>query len=303
MNQSEYSVLTALASQIAKLCNASIGLLTEGGNSSGAWMAGCVPHRLEAGQKNTNSGLDANEMSTNGRNAFFLFGVEPELDCIASAVALTQMINADFVVSMTSFVTDTMKSYADVLLPITPFTETSGTFVNIEGTWQSFSGSVPPLGDSRPGWKVLRVFGNLFNIDGFDYLSSEDIRDELRAKVEATNFEASWQSPKSLPESNGVLNRIAFTPIYNVDALVRRAVALQKTEDAVPAAIYINSKTADKSKLKNDDNAIAIQNELKVKLPVVIDDGIPDNCVLIPIGMEATNGLSQVTGSVELSKA
>ncbi len=307
MNQTEYSVLTALATQIAKLCNANISILTEGANSSGAWIAGCVPHRMEAGQKNTNSdakaGLSSGEMLSEGRKAFFLMAVEPELDCISSALALTQMINADFVVNMTSFVTDTMKNYADVLLPITPFTETSGTYVNIEGIWQSFNGSVTPLGESRPGWKVLRVLGNLFEVDGFDYLSSENVRDELQAKLNSATADSNWQSPKSLPTSNGSLSRIAYIPLYNVDGLVRRATALQQTEDAVPAAIYINSDTANAANLNDDDNAVVIQNELKVVLPVVIDDGIPDNCVLTPIGMEATNGLSQITGSIELSKA
>lgn len=268
-------------------------------------MAGCVPHRLEAGESNSNNnGLNADEMVTTGRNAFLLLGVEPELDCISSAQALTQMINADFVVSMTSFVTDSMKTYADVLLPVTPFTETSGTFVNIEGVWQSFNGSVTPYAESRPAWKVLRVLGNLFNVDGFDYLSSEDVRDELKAKVDAAkDVDVVWQCPKSLPVSTDSISRIAYTPIYSVDAMVRRAAALQKTQDAVLAAIYINSKTANSTSLTDDDNAIAIQNELRVVLPVVIDDGIPDNCVLIPIGLEATNGLSQITGSIEIIKA
>jgi len=303
INQAEYSVVTALATQIAKLSNASVGILTESCNSSGAWMAGCVPHRLEAGQKNSDAGMTANEMASSGRNAFLLFGVEPELDFTSSAQALTQMNNADFVVSMNSFVTDTMKKYADVLLPITPFTETSGTFVNIEGIWQSFSGSVTPLGESRPGWKVLRVLGNLFEVNGFAYLSSEEIRDELQSKVDNSNTKVSYECPKSLPNKETKLTRIAYTPLYSVDGLVRRAAALQKTEDAVPAAIYINTKTAEKSKLNEQDNAVLSQNELKVELTVVIDDGIPDNCVLTPIGLEATNGLSQISGIVELSKA
>ncbi|VAX00494.1 NADH-ubiquinone oxidoreductase chain G [hydrothermal vent metagenome] len=301
--QAEYSVLNALATQIAKLSNAHISILTEGCNSSGAWMAGCVPHRLEAGQKNNNIGLNALQMTSTGRKAFFLFGVEPELDCIASAQALAQMNDAEFVVSMTAYSSDAMKNYADVILPITPFTETSGSYVNIEGVWQSFNGSVTPLGDARPGWKVLRVFGNLFELNDFEYLSSEEIRDELKTKVAAANVDVTWQSPKSLPSSDDKLTRIAYTAIYDVDGTVRRSKALHETQDAVPAALYLNTKTAQKNNLSDDEDAVIQQNKLEVILPVIIDDGVPDNCVLTPIGMEATNGLSQITGAVELRKA
>ncbi len=301
--QAEYSVLTALATQIAQLSHAHISILTEGCNSSGAWMAGCIPHRLEAGQKSTDIGLNALEMTTTGRNAFFLVGVEPELDCIAAAQALIQMDDADFVVSMTAYSSDAMKNYADVMLPIAPFTETSGTYVNIEGIWQSFNGSVTPLAESRPAWKVLRVLGNLFELSGFDYISSEEVRDELKNKVDSASVDVTWQNPKTLPSSNGALMRIAYAAIYDIDSMVRRSNALRKTQDAVPAAFYINSNTAEKNKLNDDEKAVLQQNNLEVILPVVIDDGIPDNCVLTPIGMEATNGLSQITGSVELRKA
>ena len=122
-------------------------------------------------------------MFVEARRTYLLMGVEPELDCWDSASALQALNSASTVVTITPFITDAMKQYASVLLPSGTFGETSGTYVNVEGRWQHFTGMTKPAGESRPGWKILRVLGNLCGLAGFEYLSSEEVGEELRKAV------------------------------------------------------------------------------------------------------------------------
>ncbi|MDP1635262.1 MAG: NADH-quinone oxidoreductase subunit NuoG, partial [Gallionellaceae bacterium] len=163
--------LAVLAEQIAALCGGKFGFLGEAANSVGGYLAGAVP--FGAGTQ----GLNAAQMIASPRKAYVLLNAEPELDMHDPQQAMLAMKAADFVVALSAFKHGAME-YAKVLLPIVPFTETSGTFVNTEGNAQSFAGAVKPLGDARPGWKVLRVLGNLLELTGFDQDSSETVRDE-----------------------------------------------------------------------------------------------------------------------------
>ncbi|OAD22300.1 NADH-quinone oxidoreductase, chain G, partial [Candidatus Thiomargarita nelsonii] len=223
----EFSTIRALAATIAKLSGADLGYLGEGGNTSGAWLAGALPHRAAAGEPVNTAGLNAHAMLSQSLKGYILLGLEPELDSINGAAALATLEKAEFVVSLSAYQTPTMESYADVILPIALFAETSGTYVNGEGIWQSFSGVVPPPGDARPGWKILRVLGNLFEVDGFDYIASDQVRDELRPLIgdKKAETQTAWQIPArlSVDPANKGLQRITEMPIYSVDALVRRA--------------------------------------------------------------------------------
>src|SRR5690606_5607895 len=147
---------------------------------------------------------------------------EPEFDCLDPVSASAALNAADFVVALAPFASETMKEHADVLLPIGWFTETSGTFVNAEGRWQSFGGVVVPPDGVRPGWKVLRVLGNFFDLKDFDYISSEQVRDELAhivADLRPDNRVA-LNEAVALPRSNDGLMRMGDVPIYAVDSLV-----------------------------------------------------------------------------------
>lgn len=303
LNQPELSVLRALANVIAELCNASIGYLTAGANSAGAWLAGAIPHRGPAGEASTTIGKDAANMCNGNIKGLLLLGLEPEHDCADPAAAMCAVTESDFVVSLTPYVTEAMKAYADVLLPITPFTETSGTYVNVEGAWQSFSGSVRPMGEARPTWKVLRVLGNIFNLDGFGYMTSEEIRDELKTLTENVSSEAksAWRCPDQLPTDSKGLMRIGHLPIYAVDALVRRSQPLQATADASEARLYINTQTAAQIGLNGAAQATASQGEGRVSLPVVIDDAVPDACVVIPSGLAGCQKLGAAYGPVQVN--
>ena len=229
-----FSSIRAIAGQIAKLTSSKLGYLSDGCNSAGACLAGVVPHRSAAGAKAELKGKNISEMFDAKLAAYILMGVEPEVDCADSSRATEAMNAAEFVVVLNAFSSDEMKEYADVILPISPFSETSGTFVNAEGRWQSFEGVVEPLGEARPAWKVLRVFGNLFECDGFDYVSSQEVRDEVKAIAQDITMsnEMPWQCPSTLTIDSQGIEEVADRSMYASDGLVRRATSLQQVVSA-----------------------------------------------------------------------
>jgi NADH-quinone oxidoreductase subunit G len=229
-----YADLRALAAALATATGATLGTLAEGGNAAGAWLAGAVPHRDPAGIKSASPGKNAAALLASPQKAYLLFGgAEPWADGLA-ADALRTLGSASFVVAATPYADDSLKSVAHVLLPIGTFVETSGTFVNLEGLWQSFAGAAKPLGEARPGWKVLRVLGNLTGVADFDYNSSEEVREELRALcggVAATSYQGSHEVKAPAADA-----RVVDVPMYAVDAVLRRAPSLQRTKEGKLAA-------------------------------------------------------------------
>ena len=299
------ATLRALAGMIAQLTESTLGTLSEGANGAGAYLAGAVPHRGPARQAPVAKGLDAQAMLQAKLKAYVLLGVEPELDCGDSAAALAAMGNADSVIALTPFISEAMRDYADVLLPVAPFSETSGTFINIDGTWQSFNGAVKPLGDARPAWKVLRVLGNLFQLPGFDYLSSTEVRDELAksaAELKADSA-STWPAPSRLSAAPQGVVRLADAPIYAIDGIVRRAPSLQATADAVPAALYMNAAVAARLGLSDGQTASASQGGTARPLPVVIDERIAEGCVWIPAGLAGSVGLGANGAAIEITRS
>jgi NADH-quinone oxidoreductase subunit G len=296
----QYSLLRSLAGNIAKISDSKFGYISEAANSSGAWLAGAVPHR-----QTNNAGMNTHEMLQAHLKAYVLMGVEPELDCWDSREALEAMKNAECVVSLTAFSNDVINDYADVILPISVFTETSGTYINNEGTIQSFAGVVPPLSEARPAWKVLRVLGNILNIEGFEYQSSIDVLDEAMEKIGEIkhNNMDQWQVPVINNAKPNGLQRITETPMNMIDSLCRRAESLQQTHDVSDGAIHINSVLAEKNKLSNDDHARVEQDENNATMKVVIDDRVPDDCVLIQSGHPIQVGLGASFGSIRIAKS
>ncbi|MGB5606784.1 MAG: NADH-quinone oxidoreductase subunit NuoG [Gammaproteobacteria bacterium] len=300
----QYSLIRALAAAIADACGATPGVLPEAANSVGGWLAGVLPHRGPAGGVLETAGLNALEMYQNPRQGYLLFGVEPEYDCWDAHAAGKAVNAAEFVVSISPFASEAMKAAADVLLPSGPFTETSGTFVNAEGRWQGFAGVATPAGDSRPGWKILRVLGNQFGLEGFDYTGSEQIRDALRAqtgKVEADNHQQA--GPVAAAAVTAGLERIGDTAINSIDALVRRAPALQATPDAVAASLVrMNAALAAQTGVRDGYTVNVRQGDASVVMDVSIDARVPDGCVWIQAGTPAAAGLGANFGAVEIER-
>jgi NADH-quinone oxidoreductase subunit G len=238
LRHSAYADLRAAAAALAALTGATLGYVPEGANAAGAALVGFLPHREAGLRALPRPGLDARGMLQARLKSYVLFGgVEPadHLDGEMGAVGA-----ADFVVAVTPYASQAMLDAADVILPIGTFAETSGTYVNFNGTWQSFGGVATPIGESRPGWKVLRVLGNLLGLPGFDYTTSEEVRDEARkaAGAEAGNVQVAAYRGNHAPVA-GEGGATVAVPMYAVDAVVRRAMALQHTPEALRGAAAV----------------------------------------------------------------
>jgi NADH-quinone oxidoreductase subunit G len=241
-----YGELQVLAGLLAKIAGASCGLLTEGANAAGAYLAGVVPHRLPGGRAAPKPGLDASAMLAARLKAYLLFGgIDPALDLAGDADALAA---AELVIAATTHLTDALKSCAHVVLPIGSFAETAGTFVNVEGRWQSWQGAAKLVGESRPGWKVLRVLANLLNVPGVDYASSEEVLAALKSVGVATPAAVSLVAPSARTpaaaqagSSGGPADKAAWIdlPPYQVDVMVRGSEALAKTRDGQLARVVL----------------------------------------------------------------
>jgi NADH-quinone oxidoreductase subunit G len=238
-----FADLRALAAALAQVTGATLGVLAEGANAAGAHLAGAVPHREAGGKPAGSPGLTAADMLDRSLKSYLLLGgLEPWIDA-PEADAARSLAQAEAVIAITPFVSEALRKVAHVLLPAGTFAETSGTYVNLEGLWQSQTGAAAPVGQARPGWKILRVLGNLLGLTGFDYESSEDVRAELETLVGApTAYSMPAYAGKHAvgqaadgETSAGVVD----IPMYQIDALVRRAPSLQRTrEGRTPAVTY-----------------------------------------------------------------
>jgi len=300
----QYSLIRALADVIATASGATLGILPEAANTAGGWLAGVLPHRGPAGAALASAGMNAREMLEQPREGYLLFGVEPAHDCLNPAQAGKAVAAAEFVVSIAPFASEALRESADILLPIGPFTETSGTFVNAEGRWQGFAGVASPVGDSRPGWKVLRVLGNQFGLDGFDQTGSEQVRDALRAALGETvldNHQPAGPVASATPGSG--LERIGDVAIYAIDPLVRRAAALQRTPDAIAAGkVRLNPAQAQAAGVSGADRVKVTQGEASAVLELQIDATVPDGCVRIQSGTAAAAALGAAFGPASIEQ-
>jgi len=301
----QYSLIRALAEVIASASGATLGILPEAANSVGGWLAGVLPHRGTAGEPLASPGMNAREMIEQPREGYLLFGVEPAHDCADPAAASRAVADAEFVVSIAAFASEALRASADILLPIGPFTETSGSFVNAEGRWQSFAGVASPVGDSRPGWKVLRVLGNQFGLDGFGQTGSEQVRDALRSalgEIALDNHQAAGPVAAATPGSG--LERIGDVAIHAIDPLVRRAGALQRTPDAAAAdKARMSAAQAEASGVSGADRVKVSQGEASTVLELQIDAGIPEGCVRIQSGTMAAAALGAAFEPVSIERA
>ena len=299
-----FSTMRALAVLIAELSGAKLGFLSDGANSAGASLAGVLPHRTASAQTRENPGLNAAQMIDQPLKNYLLLGIEPEFDCANGARALAAMQQAELVVALTPYITERMREYADVLLPMNCFSETSGTFVNCEGRWQSFAAVSRAPAGSRPGWKVLRVLGNLLELDGFDQTSSQQVRDSLSQMIgDVTVNNTHCGEFVGYLESGGGLQRIDYLPMYAVDNMVRRATALQKTPDADVASVSLNPADASRLGLSDGDKAVVLQGDEDADMDVVVTDSIAEGSALISQAIETTLELGAPFGSVQIKKA
>ena len=226
-----FSDIRVLAAALGELAGAQLGYLAEGANGVGAALAGVLPHRGIGGATGQPAGFDVHGMLSSPRRGYVLFGLEPDRDLAESALAEAALMSADAVICFTAYVNDALLECADVLLPIGTFAETAGTYVNAEGTWQSFDAAADPVGEARPGWRVLRVLGNALGIQDFDYQGAGDVRDALRRELgEPAPPDNHYRGSFAVSLDPADVDAAGIdVPIYAVDALVRRSEPLQQT--------------------------------------------------------------------------
>ena len=286
--------LLALARWIGTQTQASVGVMGEAANSVGAQLVDALPGL---------GGLDVAGMLARPRKALLLLNVEPVLDLADPAAAHAALQQADMVVAFTSF-KDAAVDGADVLLPIAPFSETSGTFVNAEGRVQGFHGVVRPLGETRPAWKVLRVLGNLLGLPGFDFETTEQVRaqalgDEAALASRLCNDVAVTPQAGAMPSG---LQRLAEVPIYASDALVRRAASLQLTADASPPQAGLPAGLWAELGLAAGDRVRLRQGAAWAVLPARLDPTLVEGTVRVPAGHADTAGLGAMTGTISAER-
>jgi NADH-quinone oxidoreductase subunit G len=287
------SALHAAAQWIAEQTGAKLGYLVEAANTVGGYLA-------NATAKNAAAAFSA------PKKAYLLLNAEPELDAANPQAAAAALKQAEMVVVLSAFKHG--MDHADVLLPISPFTETSGTFVNAEGRAQSFNATVKPLGETRPGWKVLRVLGNILGLSGFDYDTSEAIRDELLGKgVTDLSGKLNNVSKQAVAAAKfgaaGSLERLADVPIHFADAIARRSGPLLATIDGAAPVARISVATAAALGVKAGDKVSVTQGSGTAVLEAVIDAGLAANVVRVPAAHESTAKLGAMFGAITVAKA
>lgn len=297
----QLAAMRALSSVIAALSASNCGYLPEAANSVGAALAGALPHREHGGTPVSEAGLHVADMLSGALNTLVLLNLESDdfADPYQAAAAFNQAGN---VVVIAPFASEQMLEYATVLLPGTTFAETAGTFVNAEGSWQSFKGVSPPPGEARPGWKILRVLGNKLELPEFDYVSAPEVAAELKLDLQLVKPGNQYviENTLTLPEVETRMQRIGDVHMYRSDMLVRRAAALQ---EMIPEPL-IRLNPSDMERLDFDEGDLikAAQGEGSVQLPVAADDSVPAGCVWIQAGTTAANTLGDAFGYIDLDR-
>lgn len=290
------SLLHRAAEWIANATGATLGCLTEGANATGAYLAGTVP----AGE----SGVSLDDIASESTKAFLLLHTEPERDAAHPPKMLSALKQAEMVVAMSPF--RQSLDYADVLLPVSPFTETSGTFVSFEGRVQSFGGGVAPFGQTRPAWKVLRVLGNFLDLPGFKYETAEDIRDECLGGQDPSGMLNNISGMQPVYEPSSLLEkgfiRVADVPLYSSDMIVRRAEALQQTRAAQDPVVHLPDSLFYELELAEGDVIRVVQEEGVAVLPACRDATLADHVIRLATGHEATAMLGPVGGWIRVER-
>ncbi|KTC94425.1 NADH-quinone oxidoreductase subunit NuoG [Legionella erythra] len=300
-NHPDAALLRTLVHVLESISGLRVLRLTTGANAAGAELAGMLPHRTTASKSVSQPGLDAQSALNAKLKGYFLLGVEPGFDFANPFNARQSMLAAEFVVLVSAFQHESMFDYADVILPMAPYAETSGTYINVDYRWQTVKGACSPYEEARPAWKILRVLGNLLHCQNFTYVSSDDILTEVKSIVGMT-AEVKYQPyyPESLPAYHQQLVRVGEWPLYRCDAIVRSAQALQNCAAAESACIRVHPDTA--NRLKLDEVATVSQGDIEITLPLKRDERIAPDVVWVANAMPETVDLGHSFAAITIKR-
>ena len=288
------SDLHLLAQFIAEQTGASLGFLPVGGNAVGASLVNA-------------NGAGVESVLSGDRRAVILMNIEPDADLPNPTAARAALAKANTVIALSAYKSADLLEVADVILPISTFSETVSTFVNLEGRAQTVQPSVKPLGDSRPAWKVLRVLGGLLGLDGFLFNVPEEVLGEALPENYCTRLSnkstGSTISNGNVAASNG-LERLADVNIYAGDQIVRRSSALQLTRDAKRGnQVGLNKNTFTELGLKEGDAVRVTQGAQSVDMPATLEVNLAPGAIRVSAGTMASAKLGPMFGPVTVSKA
>jgi NADH-quinone oxidoreductase subunit G len=294
-----FTEMYSLMEAIGGICGAKGGILPAAANSTGMHLVGVMPSA---------TGMHARAMLEVPRKAYLLLNIEPELDCQHAALAKSAMEKAECVVALTAFKSEALE-HADVLLPIAPFTETSGTFMSMEGRVQSFEAVTKPLGECRPAWKVLRVLANTLGLQNFDFNTSEEVKSAVFGgeKPSAVVWRSLNNNMKELVEievkiKSPGLQRIGEVPQYASDPIVRRSLPLQKTKYNIKPMARMNPDDMRALDLREGDTVLARQDKGSAVLTVRTDNHVAKGCVRVAAAHPDTIGLGDLMGDISIEK-
>jgi NADH-quinone oxidoreductase subunit G len=299
LSDPRFTEMYSMMEAIGGISGAKGGILPAAANSTGMHLMGVMP---------SSTGMHARAMLEVPRKAYLLLNVEPELDCQHAALAKAAMEKAECVIALTAYKSEALEN-ADIMLPIAPFTETSGTFMSMEGRVQSFAAAVRPLGECRPAWKVLRVLANTLGLQGFDYDSSEQVKDAIFGgeKPSAVVWRSLNNNLKELVEiqvniKKDGLQRIGEVPQYESDPIVRRSPPLQKTKYNIKPMARMCAAQLAALGLVDGEQVLVKQDKGSAILTVQLDNHVATGCVRVAASHEDTIGLGDLMGDITVEK-
>jgi NADH-quinone oxidoreductase subunit G len=301
-----YSDICTFAREIARAADAKFGFLPLGANSPGLWLAGAVPQRAPGGKAAASPGLNARQMIEQKKRLYFLYGVDPDCDSWDGHATLTALQGAQHVIAFSAFDNPVLRAHAHLILPLASFAEMDGTYVNVEGRWQSWKRGVKAPADAREGWRILRMLGDLSGRPGFGYFSVDEIRNEIATQCENIRLDNSAAATElglsaSVTVSGNRLLRISEVPIYATDPVVRRSPPLQETEDAKASrGAVVHPETAKRLRLTANSNIEIRQNGVSAQFALQIDDRVAPGCVWTPLGIPGMPLLGAAYSVVEV---
>ncbi len=293
MAHPQASDLHVLAQFIAQHTGATLGFLAEGGNAVGASLVKA-------------NGAGVQSVLSGDRRAVILMNLEPDADLPNPMDARAALAKANTVIALSAYQSADLLEVADVILPITPFTETVSTFVNLEGRAQTVQPSVKPLGDCRPAWKVLRVLGGLLNLDGFLYNAPEEVLGEALGDNYVSRL-SNQATINTLANGNlalfSGLERVSDVNSYAGDQIVRRAPALQLTRDAKRGnQVGLGQALFTELNLKEGDVVRVAQGNQSVDMPATLEMNLAPGAVRVSAGTLASAKLGSMFGPLTVSK-
>ncbi|PIT54618.1 NADH-quinone oxidoreductase subunit G [Snodgrassella alvi] len=292
LNHPDAGAVYTAAQDLATATDSILGVLPQAANSIGAEVLGVAARKPE----HTIAAQIAQP-----KQAVMLLNVEPDMDVANGAAAIAALKQAQTVMAFSVYDSEVLREVADVLLPITPFTETSGSFVNMEGRLQSFHGVVQAYGEARPLWKVLRVLGNVLELPGFEYENTQQILTDAFVKEQLPALLNNRIQPVATSNPDISLVRVGGVSLYATDGIVRRSAPLQNTVHAAVPIARIHSATLNALGLADGDAALAKQGNSTVAVTVAADDTLPENVLLLPLH-QSNWQLGALLTTVELSK-